>query len=90
MTALTALGQYLHQDIDADARNTGELVANAVGMMTDQERDALREYLSSALGRYSPSELKGQLNRANENWRFTSKGAAHFLQTVAEQLSGER
>jgi len=85
--ALAALGQYLHQDIDLDAHTPAELVSNALRMMTPQDRQALGAYLSNALERYSPSELKGQLNRANENWSFTSKGAAQFLHIVGEQLS---
>ena len=88
--ALAALGRCLHQDIDSDASNPTELAANALRMMTPQERQDLRVYLSIALERCSPSELKGQLNRANENWRFTSKGAARFLHTVAEQLATDR
>ena len=86
-TAHRALGQYLHQEIDLDARNPAELVVNGLGMMTAQERDNLRVFVSNALVSCSPSELKSQLNRANENWSFTSKGASQFLHTVAEQLA---
>ena len=59
-------------------------------MMTAEERQDIRAYLARALEEYSPSELKGQLNRVSENWRFETKGAAQFLQTLAEQLATER
>lgn len=86
-SVLAVFGQYLHQDMDLDGRNPTELVRNALNMMQSRERDDLRFYLASVLERSSPAELKGLLNRANENWRFTSKGADQFLRTVAEQLA---
>jgi hypothetical protein len=88
--SLAALGRYLHQDIDLDAGNLVELVSNALHMMQPKERDDLRVYLKSVLERCSPSELKGLLNRANGNWRFTSSGADQFLRTVAGQLAAAR
>jgi hypothetical protein len=89
-SVLAVFGQYLHQDVDLDGRNPTELVRNALNMMQSRERDDLRFYLASVLERSSPAELKGLLNRANENWRFTSKGADQFLRTVAEQLASRR
>jgi hypothetical protein len=58
--------------------------------MQPQERAALRAYLSTALDRLSPSELKGELNRANENWRFSSKGTVELLRAAATELEVER
>jgi hypothetical protein len=84
--ALTSLGQYLHQDIDLEARSPTDLAEVVLSMMTAEERQNLRAYLSTAMARHSPAELKGQLNRVSENWRFKTKGAAQFLQAMAEQL----
>lgn len=88
--ALRALGQYIHQGIDLHASNLVELVTYVLNFMSPEERKNLRTYLAVALERDSPSELKGQLNRANENFNFGSKAAAQFLREVAYQLSNER
>lgn len=62
--ALKAMGQYLHQDIDIGAASPADLARNVISLMSAAERAALRKYLASALGRLSPSELKGAVNRA--------------------------
>ena len=83
---LAAYGRHLHQDAGQDAHNPAELAANALASMQPEERRSLRAYLAIALEQLSASELKGELNRANENWRFTSKGAEQFLRSTLEQL----
>ena len=85
--ALSALGQYLHQDIDIGAKTEFELARNVITLMSPAERTALNTYLSTALNRFSASELKGKLNRATADWRFSSKGADTFLRAVFSQLN---
>ena len=84
-----ALGQYLHQDIDIGASSEPDLARNVIALMSKGEQAALRTYLASALDRFSPSELKGKLNRATIDWRFTSKGADKFLRAALLQLNAD-
>lgn len=84
--ALMALGQYLHQDAATDASSEADLARNVIALMSKSERAALMTYLASALDRFSPSELKGKLNRATTDLRFTSKGADAFLRAAFSQL----
>lgn len=88
--ALAAFGRYLHQDIALNASTPADLAKAVLALMQPQERTALRAYLSTALDRRSPSELKGDLNRANENWGFSSKGTVELLRAVAAELEAER
>ena len=84
---LAAYGRCLHQDAGLEAHSPGELAANALALMMPEERRSLQAYLTTALGQLSASELKGALNRANENWRFTSREADQLLRTTLEQLN---
>ena len=86
---LLAVGRYLHQDIDIGAKDEIELARNVLALMSAAERTALRKYLATTLGRLSASELKGKLNRATTDRRFSSKGADAFLRAVFSQLEAE-
>lgn len=88
--ALIPLGEYLHQDIDLEAKNPTDLAQIVLSKMTDEQRQNLRAYLATALRQYTSSELKGQLNRVSENWSWKTKGAAQFLHSLAEQLATEQ
>jgi hypothetical protein len=56
--------------------------------MSQEQRDALRAYLRDALVRFTPSELKGKVNRAIREYGFNSKSAVAFLQATFDQLEG--
>ena len=84
--ALIPLGRALHQDVDLVADSPKDLALHLLQSMQPEERERLRLYLEYALDRYSPSELKGHLNRVSSELTFTSKGAARFLHVLAEQL----
>ena len=86
---LAAFGRYLHQDVARDASTPSELATTVLAMMRPEERTALRVYLSSALERLTPAELKGELNRADGDWRFSSSGTIELLRAAAKQLGAE-
>jgi hypothetical protein len=65
-----------------------ELAARALEFMSPDQRDALRAYLCDALDRFTPSELRGKVNRAIREYRFNSKSAVAFLQATFDQLEG--
>ena len=85
--ALTAMGHYMHQDVDYGANSPADLARNVIALMPPAERAALRKYLASALARLSPSEFKGKLNRATASWKFFSKGVDQFLRAAFDVLS---
>lgn len=86
--ALLAMGLCLHQDIHLGASNEVELAQNVIALLSPSERAALHQYLAGALERLTPSELKGELNRATPDWRFSSKSADAFLRVMFKQLEG--
>lgn len=86
---LSALGQYLHQDITVGAKGEADVARNVLALMSATERKALHKYLANRLDQSSAPELKGELNRATSGWGFSSKGAAAFLRAVFSLLEAE-
>ena len=84
--ALMTMGHYMHQDVAYGAKSPADFARNIIALMPTAERLELRNYLMDALERYSPSELKGKMNRATKSWGFSSKAAAEFLREVCSQL----
>jgi len=66
-----------------------ELASRALEFMSPEQRDALRYYLRRALDRLTASELKGRLNRAVMEYRFSSKSAEAFLRATFDQLEAD-
>lgn len=80
--AFKALAERLHQDVMIDIDRYEDLAATILSSVHERDRMALREQLATALDQLSPAELKGKLNRATSDWRFTTKGADQFLRAV--------
>lgn len=80
------MGLCMHQDIHLGASNEVELAQNVITLLSSSERVALHHYLAGALEHLTPSELKGDLNRATPGWRFSSKSAYAFLRVMFQQL----
>jgi len=85
---LNAYGVHFYQGIADDVADMQELAARALEFMSPKQRDALRAYLRDALDRFTPSELKGKVNRAIREYGFNSKSAVAFLQATFDQLEG--
>ena len=83
---LKAYGAHFYQGIADGVSSLDELASRAMEFMPSAERNLLRTHLRGALGRFSASELKGQLNRAIYDYRFDSKGAEAFLRATLQQL----
>jgi hypothetical protein len=83
---LNAYGAHFYQGIADDAADMEELALRALEFMSAEQRNALRVYLQVALDRFTPSELKGKLNRAIREYGFSSKLAVTFLRATADQL----
>lgn len=72
------------------ADDPAELAAVAVrGVPAEQHRDLLA-YLRSTMGSSTPAGLKGLMNRASPDLRFTPKSAEAFLAAVVAALAAER
>jgi len=80
----------LHQDALLEADDPPKLAAVAVRGVPPEQRPVLLAYLQSTLASSTPAELKGLLNRASPNMRFTPKGAVAFLAAVFDALTSER
>ena len=87
--ALAVLGRWLHQDADLSADNVDELAEHSLDCLTPGERAALRAYLADALTKFTPAELKGQLNRSTSHLRFDSRGADRFLRALFVRLDSD-
>ena len=83
---VNAYGANFYQGIADDVADMEELAARALEFMSLEQRDALRVYLRDALDRYTPSELKGKVNRAIREYGFNSKSALTFLRATADRL----
>lgn len=83
---LNVYGAGFYQGIADDVADMDELVSRALKFMLPEQRDELRSYLSHAMDRLTPSELKGKLNRAISSYFFSSKSAVALLRATAIQL----
>ena len=63
-----------------------ELADQLLSYLTPTEQDAFREWLAEAVKKLTPAEMKGLLNRANSDIRFSSKSAHQLFRASAERL----
>jgi len=75
-----------HDDIGLEAATTEELARLLMsGLTADQKRD-LCGYISRLTARLTPAEIKGVVNRAAFDVKFSTKGANELLRAAREQL----
>lgn len=84
------LRRGLHQDALLLADDPAELAAVAVRGVPPEQQPVLLAYQRSTLASSTPAELKGLLNRASPDMRFTPKSAVAFLAAVVAALAAER
>lgn len=83
---LEAFARGLHQDALTGLSGYDDLARSLLSQLSEPEREAFRNWLPRALQTLSPSEMKGLLNRANTDLRFSSNAADRLLRAAAEQL----
>lgn len=86
---LAAFARGLHQDIMIGLNSENDLVRLLLAQMNAEETRAFRNWLQKSLGKFTPSELKGMLNRAARNTciGFDSRGAYDILRAAADELA---
>jgi hypothetical protein len=83
---LQAFARGLHQDCLVECDDLASLAGELLSYLTSEERAALRNWLAETLQTLTPSEMKGLLNRATTDVRFSSKGAYRLLRATADRL----
>lgn len=69
-----------------EADDPAKLAAAAIRSVPAEQHAELLAFLRSTLESSTPAELKGLLNRASPDLRFTSQGAAALLAAVVTAL----
>ncbi|CAA9366404.1 MAG: hypothetical protein AVDCRST_MAG68-4886 [uncultured Gemmatimonadetes bacterium] len=85
--AFRRFGRGIHQEIVLEAATVEEIVRLLLSGLTAAERGELRAYISHLTATLTPAEIKGVLNRATFDAKFSTKGAAALLRAAQEQLS---
>ena len=83
---LLAFARGLHQDVLVESGDATSLAQNLLSYLTSAERDAFRYWLADALQKLTPAEMKGLLNGASSDLRFSSEGAHRLFRAAAKQL----
>jgi hypothetical protein len=83
---LIKFARGFHQDVMVGLRGLPDLAADLLENLSPADKQAFRLWLSRALAKYSPSELKGMLNRAQSSIHFSSGAAQALLRSAADEL----
>lgn len=84
--SLVAFARGLHQDVMIGLSSEHDLARVLLSGLTPAEREDFRAWLPSALEKLTPAEMKGLLNRANTDIRFSAKGAYGLLRAASDEL----